>query len=148
MKTQQTTQQNKEVVRRVIEVYNRGNLDAVDELLAPDYVNHDPTMPEDVRGPEGFKEYVAMFRAAFPDMQMEIQSQVAEGDEVATRWSGTGTHDGNLMGIPPTGNRVEVTGMAFDRFSGGKVVESWSNDDILGLMRQIGAIPAPEHTEA
>ncbi len=140
-----STQQNKDVVRRVIEdLFNQGNLDVVEDLIAPDYVNHDPNMPEDVRGPEGFREYVAAYRAAFPDMRMTIEAQVAEGDEVATRWTGTGTHDGGLMGIPPTGNRVMITGMVLDLLSGGKIVESWTNDDMMGLMRQIGAIPTPE----
>ena len=77
---------NKAVVRRVIEeMFNQGNLDTADELIAPDYVNHDPAMPEEVRGPEGFKEFAAAYRAAFPDLHMEIEAQIAEGDLVATR---------------------------------------------------------------
>ncbi len=140
-----SAQRNKDVVRRVIEeLFNQGDLDVVGDLIAPDYVNHDPNMPEDTRGPEGFRDYVAAYRTAFPDMRMTIKAQVAEGDEVATRWTGTGTHDGNLMGIPPTGNRVEITGMVLDRLSDGKIVESWTNDDMMGLMRQIGAISTPE----
>src|SRR5215207_10454783 len=97
-----STEENKVLARRVLEeIFNKGNLDAADELLAPDFVDHDPSMPEDVRGPEGFKEYVSAYRSAFPDLHVQIEDQIAEGDKVTTRWTGTGTHEGELAGIAP-----------------------------------------------
>jgi steroid delta-isomerase-like uncharacterized protein len=140
--------ENKALTRRVIEeMFNKGNLDVADELLAPDFVDHDPAMPEDVRGPEGFKEHVGAFRSAFSDLHVRIEDQVAEGDKVVQRWTGTGTHDGDLMGIAPTGNRVEIAGMEISRISGGKVAEVWEGYDAMGLMRQLGAIPSSEEEE-
>ncbi len=144
-----SAEENKAIARRLIEeTFNEGNLDVADELVAPEYVNHDPNMPEEVRGPEGFKGYVAAYRAAASDCHVRIEDQVAEGDRVATRWTATGTHDGELMGIPPTGARIEMPGMEIVRIVGGKVAEGWDSYDMMGMMRQIGAIPLPEGSEA
>jgi steroid delta-isomerase-like uncharacterized protein len=133
-----SAEENKALARRVLEeMFNKGNLDVADELLAPDYVDHDPAMPEDIRGPEGFKQYVSGYRSAFSDLHLEIEDQIAEGDKVVTRWTGTGTHDGELSGIPPTGNRVTLPGMEIVRISGGKLVEGWEGYDTMNLMRQL-----------
>jgi steroid delta-isomerase-like uncharacterized protein len=141
-------EENKAVVRRMLEeLFNRGNLDLVDAIIAPDFVEHDPAMPEEVRGPEGFRGYVLAYRSAFPDIHIEVEDQLAQGDRVATRWTGSGTHEGDLMGIAPTGNRVTVAGMDISRISGGKIAESWSNYDLMGLMQQLGVIPSPEQSE-
>jgi steroid delta-isomerase-like uncharacterized protein len=140
---------NKALVRREMEeVFDRGNLDAADELYAPDYVIHDPTSPEDIRGVEGARQFAATYRQAFPDFQATVEDQVAEGDKVATRFTARGTHHGELEGIAPTGNRVEVTGINISRIAGGKIAEEWTNYDALGLMQQIGAVPSPEDAEA
>jgi steroid delta-isomerase-like uncharacterized protein len=134
-----STEENKALARRVLEeMFNKGNLDVADELLATDYVDHDPAMPEDIHGPEGFKEYVGAYRSAFSDLHLEIEEQIAEGDLVTTRWTGTGTHDGELAGIPPTGNRVTLPGMEIVRISDGKLVEGWEGYDMMTLMRQLG----------
>ena len=144
-----STQENKALARRVLEeMFNKGNLDLADEVFAPDYVDHDPAMPEDIRGPEGFKEYVSMFRTAFPDIHIEIEDQVAEGDKVVTRWTGTGTHEGDLMGIAPTGNKVTLPGMEIVRISGGKLAEGWEGYDSMVLMEQLGVMPSPEEEQA
>jgi len=136
-----STEENKALARRVIEhMFNEGNLDVADELLALDYVDHDPSLPEDVHGPEGFKEYVGMYRAAFPDLHVQIEDQLAEGDRVATRWTGTGTHDGELAGIAPTGKRVTVPGMEIVRIANGRLVEGWEGYDSGTLMRQLGVM--------
>src|SRR5215218_3984311 len=136
-----STEENKALARRVIEqMFNEGNLDVADELLALDYVDHDPSLPEDVHGPEGFKQYVGMYRAAFPDLHVQIEDQLAEGDRVATRWTGTGTHDGELAGIAPTGKRVTVPGMEIVRIANGKLVEGWEGYDSGTLMRQLGVM--------
>ncbi len=136
-----SAEENKALARRVLEeMFNKGNLDVADDLLAPDYVDHDPAMPEDIHGPEGFKQYVGAYRSAFPDLHLEIEEQIAEGDLVATRWTGTGTHDGELAGIPPTGKRVTLPGMEIVRISGGKLVEGWEGYDSMTMMRQLGVM--------
>jgi steroid delta-isomerase-like uncharacterized protein len=135
-------EENKTVVRRFLEeIFTAGNLELVDELFAPDYVLHDPVVPDEVSGPEGMKRYVSMYRAAYPDTHFTIEDQIAEGDEVVTRWIGQGTHEGELMGIPPTGKQVTVTGIEVDRVSGGKIEETWVNYDALGMMQQLGVVP-------
>jgi steroid delta-isomerase-like uncharacterized protein len=135
---------NKAISRRADEeLFNRGNLDVADELFAPDFVYHDPA-GEELRGPESVKGYATMLRAAFPDLHQTIEDQVAEGDRVAYRWTARGTHEGELMGIAPTGNRVTFTGIAVARLADGKIEEIWENYDALGLMQQLGAIPSPE----
>ena len=136
-----SAEENKVLARRVLEdMFNKGNLDVADELLAPDYVDHDPAMPEDIRGPEGFKQYVGAYRSAFSDLHLEIEDQIAEGDKVVTRWTGTGTHDGELSGIAPTGNRVTLPGMEIVRISGGKLVEGWEGYDSMTMMGQLGVM--------
>src|SRR5215207_3996021 len=136
-----SVEENKALARRVLEeMFNKGNLDVADELLAPDYVDHDPAMPEDIHGPEGFKEYVGAYRSAFSDLHVEIEDQIAEGDKVVTRWTGTGTHDGELAGIPPTSNRVRFPGMEIVRISEGKLVEGWEGYDMMNLMRELGVM--------
>ena len=135
-------EENKTVIRRFLkEVFEGGNLELVDELFAPDYVLHDPAVPDEVRGPEGIKQYVSMYRSAFPDTHFTVEDQVAEGDRVVTRWTGQGTQQGELMGISPTGNQVTVTGIEFDRVSEGKMQETWVNYDALGMMQQLGVLP-------
>ena len=144
------SEENKAIARRALEeVFSgQGNLDVADELFAPDYVGHDPASLEDIRGPEGVKEFASMYRNAFPDVQLSVQEQVAEGNMVATRWIASGTHQGDLMGIAPTGNRVTVAGTSVERIVDGKIEETWDNYDALGMMQQIGAIPSPEEAQA
>ncbi len=121
----------------------------VDELFASDYVLHDPGVPEgELRGPEAFKDqWVSMFRTAFPDLQITIEDQIAEGDKVASRYTSRGTHQGELMGIPATGKRVEVTGTIISRFAEGKIVEEWNNFDVMGMMQQLGVVSPPEQAQ-
>jgi steroid delta-isomerase-like uncharacterized protein len=135
-------EENKTVIRRFLEeIFEGGNLDLVDELFAPDYVLHDPSVPGEVEGPEAMKQYINMYRTAFPDTRFTVEDQIAEGDEVVTRWTGQGTNEGEFMGILPTGQQVTVMGIEFDRVSGGKVQETWVNYDALSMMQQIGAAP-------
>ncbi len=139
------SEENKVVSRRLMEeVFNEGNLDVADELIAHDHVHHDPASPVEGHGPEDFKQFVGMYRSAFPDLYIEIEDLIAEGDKVVTRWAATGTHQGDLMGIAPTGNRSTITGITIDRIADGKIAESWDNYDALGMMRNVGAIPSPE----
>jgi len=135
-------EENKANVRRVFEEgWNQGNTAVFDELFAADYLGHDPSGP--IHGPEGFKQYYATYRAAFPDTHLTIEDQIAEGDKVVTRWTATGTNQGTLMGIPPSGKRVTITGISITRIANGKAVEDWVNFDTLGMLQQIGAIPTP-----
>jgi steroid delta-isomerase-like uncharacterized protein len=144
-----SSQENKAVVRRFLdEVFGGGNLELVDEIFSPDYVLHDPAVPGEVSGTEGIKQYVGMYRGAYPDTHFTIEDQIAEGEQVVTRWKGQGTHRGELLGIPPTEKLVTVTGIEFDRVSGGKIEEAWVNYDALGMMQQLGVIPIPEQAEA
>jgi steroid delta-isomerase-like uncharacterized protein len=140
-----SSEQNKAIVRRLFEEPWKGNLDVVDELTASDYVGHDPANPEPLRGPEGVKEFISTYRAAFPDSRITVEQQLAEGDLVATRWSGRGTHEGELMGIQPTGKQVTVSGLTISRLVGGKVVEEFQNWDTFGMLQQLDAIPALAH---
>ena len=137
------SEENKLIARRVPEeVFGKGNLDVIDELVADDFVNHDPSIPPEVPGgPEGLKMFAQVYITAFPDLKIKVDDQVAEGDKVVSRWSASGTHEGELMGIPATGKQSEVTGITIDRIVGGKIVESWNNWDTLGLLQQLGVVP-------
>jgi len=132
---------NKALDRRSLEeVWNQGNLDVADELFDANFVYHITGIP-DVQGPEGVKQVVTMYRTAFPDLQYTEEDMIAEADKVALLWTATGTHNGEFMGLPPSGNQITVTGISFGCFAGGKFVEEWSNYDALGLMEQLGAAP-------
>jgi steroid delta-isomerase-like uncharacterized protein len=146
--TDVSTEENKRISWRLQEeVFGQGNLKSVDELLAPDYLSHAPGDPELSRGPEDIKQIVRAYHSAFPDINFTVEKQVAEGDMVVTRWIARGTHRGEFMGIPPSGRRIEVSGMSMDRISRGRIVENWNNWEALEMMRQIGAIPDAEHTQ-
>ncbi len=138
-----SAEQNRANSRRFFdEVWNQGNLDVIDQLADPNIVGHEPVGGE-TRGREALRQFVSMYRTAFPDLRVTIEDQFAEGDKVVTRWSSRGTHKGELMGIAPTGKHVAgVTGIAIDRYSSGKFVEGWGNWDTLGLMQKLGVIPA------
>ncbi len=137
-------EQLKAIARREIEeVFNAGDLDVVDELYAAEYVGHDPALPEPVRGPAGVKEQVSGYRAAFPDLRLTAETMLAEGDRVVIRWTAVGTHEGELFGVAPTGRQATVTGISLTRIVGGRIVEDWTSWDALGLMQQLGALPAP-----
>jgi steroid delta-isomerase-like uncharacterized protein len=135
---------NRAVVHRYInEVWNKGNVALVDELVAQNYVDHDPANPPNLPpGATGLKQHISAMRAAFPDAHFEIEDMITEGDKVVTRWTVTGTHNGTLLGIAPTGKKVIVTGIWIDRIVGGRIQEEWANWDTAGLLRQIGATPS------
>ncbi len=138
-------EQNKATFRRYVEeVGNEGNLELADEIF-DSYLAHQSDGSVLERGPEDVRRFMGEFRQAFPDFHSTIEDQIAEGDKVVTRWTMRGTHQGEFRGIAPTGEQITVTGIGIFRFSDeGKVVESWDNFDQLGMMRQLGAIPAAE----
>ena len=131
---------NKTVVVRILEIFNQEDLAVADEIFATDFVNHDPSRP-DVTDLESYKGWVVENRTAFPDFRVEIHYMVAEGDKVAARWTVTGIHQGELMGIPPTGKQMTQTGITIHRLAGGKIVESWWSSDMLAAMEQLGVMP-------
>jgi steroid delta-isomerase-like uncharacterized protein len=140
-----SSEQNKTIVRRLLEEPWQGNLRVVDELVDGNYVGYDPSIPEPLRGPDGFKEFVSTYRAAYSDARITVDDQIAEGDRVATRWTGRGMHDGDLMGVAPTGKQVTVSGLTLSRLANGKVIEAHTNWDTFGMMQQLGVVPELAH---
>jgi len=135
------SERNKAQVRRVIEeIYNRGDLEVIDEVAASDLVIRIGS--EEIRGRNEIKRYVAGLRAGFPNLTLTIEDQIAEGDMVVTRWTARGTHAGDFQGIPATGREVRMTGTDIDRIVDGKTVDCWVHMDQLGLMRQLGGAGA------
>ncbi|UCD50392.1 MAG: ester cyclase [Phycisphaerales bacterium] len=132
---------NKALVHRLFAEAITGNLDIIDELIAADYLFHDPVSPVEVRGPEGYKQEFGMYLTAFPDIQIALEDMIAEGDKVAIRWTLSGTHGGELMGIGPSGTPVTVTGISMYRMADGKFVETWASYDALGMIQQLTAPP-------
>ena len=131
---------NKAIIRQLFEkVLNNGDLDFLDEIIADNYVDHNP-LPDAPPGPEGVRYKVKALRNAFPDIRFVLESLAAEGGIVAARYHWTGTQKGAFANIAPTGKTVDVTGMDFYLIEKGKLVEHWHNIDELGLLRQLGVI--------
>ena len=140
-------EENKALVRRFVErFWNEGNTAAANELMAHDAEIHMPT--GETVDLDGLKGFSVAFRASFPDWHSTFEELVAEGDRVAERWTGRGTHRGELWGIPPTGKRVEVAGSVFYRIAGGKIVEFRGQLDMTGLMQQLDVVSPPQPAEA
>ena len=137
------SEENEALVRRYFEeIWNKGNLELIEELFTTNFVRHGPVGTEgEVRGPEEFKGLVSTYHAGLPDFRVTIDEMIAEGDRVVTRWTVRGTHQGELMGNAPTGNQITFTGYLFDRISGGKIEEEWVDYDTLHVMQEIGAVP-------
>jgi len=134
-------EENKALVRHFVEVVqNQHNLDAIDELYSPDFVDHSGTAS--LPGIEGTKVFFSMMFVAFPDMHFTIRLQLAEGDQVMTYKTFHGTHQGNFLGIPPTGKQVAVDAIDIVTVKDGKITEHWTVSDMLGMLQQLGVIPA------
>lgn len=136
---------NRHLVQKLFnDLFNNGNLAVADEIIAANHINHDPATPDFGKGPDGEKQIVALYRKAFPDLRFTID-QIIDADEFVTaRYTATGTHKGVLPGIAPTNKTVKVEGMVVYRISRGRIAESWVNWDALGLMQQLGVVPAME----
>jgi steroid delta-isomerase-like uncharacterized protein len=138
-----TTQENKALIQRYFdEAWNQGQLSVLDEIMAADYINHNPAVPGLPPGPEGVKPIMAGFRQAFPDLHFTLDEMLAEEDKVVTRWTLRGSHQGEFMGIPATGKSISVMGIQIERILGSQIVEHWRQSDDLGLLQQLGAMPA------
>jgi predicted ester cyclase len=143
-----TIEENKALVRRFYEEIDKGNLEAMDELVAEDYLDHNPPpFPGLASGREGLKQAFKIFWEATPGYH-HIEEQIAEGDKVVTRLTSYGKHEGDLPGAPRTGNDLKMTSITIHRIANGRLVEKWAEKDVLGFLIQIGVMPPPGQHEA
>jgi len=132
-------EENKRTARRLVEeFFNAGDATRAAELYTRDYARHDPGTPDDVKGIDAITQVLTRYRSAFPDLHFIIEDMIGEGDKVMTRWTVTGTHQGNLQGIAPTGRQMKLTGISLYRLTDGKVAEEWTNWDTGGMTKQLG----------
>ena len=136
-----STEDNKALVQRMIQLQVNGDLNTVDQIITPNWVDHQPPMPIP-QGYEGFKQLTLAFHSAFPGFQVEIEDLLAEGDKVAVRVRLRGTNTGSFQGMPPTGKAVNVTATGIFRVVDGKVTDNWVSFDMFGLLQQLGVIPS------
>jgi len=129
--------QNIAAQQRMGEAINAGNLDALDEVMSPDVVDHDPA-PDQPAGTQGFKEFFTTMRTAFPDLHVDVEHLVADDENVAFAYRITGTHEGEFQGIAPTGQRVDARGVQISRFVDGRITERWGSSDEAGIIKQLG----------
>jgi steroid delta-isomerase-like uncharacterized protein len=139
---------NKALIRRWLAEMDKRNLHIVDELVAVDYIDHNPPIPDLAPGREGVKQANALLLTAFPDASHTIEDQIAEGDKVVTRMTVRGTFVGEYLGIPPNGKQITAEGIMIHRVAGGQLVEHWAMADNLRLFQQLGVIPPLEQSEA
>lgn len=141
--------QNKQIVKRFLnDLWSKGNLAVADEIIAANHVQHDPATPNFGKGPDGAKQIVTLYRSAFPDLHFTID-QIVDGDDfVTTRYTARGTHKAELRGIAATNKTAKVEGIFISRISRGKIAETWVVWDALGLMQQLGQVPALEKAKA
>ena len=131
---------NTDIVRRFEEAFNASDMATIDELTTSDLVDHNP-LPDQKPGRDGFKDAIAFYNASFPNTTVDLHHIIDGGDFVTTVWTVAGAHEGEFLGVPPTGKHVEVEGMNVYRLADGKVTDVWTQFDGLGLMQQIGALP-------
>lgn len=135
---------NKAIVRRLYdEAWNRRKFEVVKELISPSHALQAPTRSGSSIGPEAYQRQISRFLAGFPDLRFAVEDIVAEKDKVVACWTMSGTHKGDFMGVPPTNKKVSVDGMTVHQLAGGKIMDSVTNWDALGMMQQLGAVPAP-----
>ena len=140
-----STEQNKALVRQLVkEAINQGNIRVIDELLIPDFIEHEELPPGIPPGREGPKVLFTMLRSGFPDIKATIEHLIAEGDQVVLHMTWTGTHKGEFMGIPPTGKRISINVIDILVIAEGRFVEHWGVMDSMAMMQQLGVAPAPE----
>lgn len=135
-----SNEQNKQVVRRLFHVFEDGNTAEISQIIAPNWENHDPSVPP-MRGVDGARQLTNLFHTAYPDGIVTIGREVTEGDRVGVYFTLTGTHLGQFFDIPPTGKRVNVSGAGIFRVVDGKITDNWVNFDAMGVMQQLGVIP-------
>jgi predicted ester cyclase len=136
-----STEENKALIRRFYEEFNKKNLVALDDIIDLNAVDHSAP-PGQPGGIEGARQFAGMILTAFPDLHFTVEDMIAEGDKVVARVTFRGTHQGTFMSFSPTGKHVTSTGIEINRIAGGKVVEHWNNYDDLGLLQQLGVVPS------
>lgn len=134
----------------VEKIFNEGQLDLLDLLMAPDAVSHELELfgPSATRGPEVVRQFIRVFRSAFPDLRVTVLDQVGDGDRVTTRWRMEGTQKNRLMGIEASQRFMSIEGIRIDRIANGRIAETWNQWDTLDFLRQLGAVPALERRPA
>ncbi len=130
------------------EAWDKGNTDVVYETFAPEYIAHSTDPAHDVHGADGHAEFISSFREAFPDVKVEVHHLVVEGDLIVAHMSWSGTHLGPYQGMPPTQRSISIQVVGINRFEGDKIVEAWGVVDMLGMLQQLGVIPAPSGAPA
>jgi steroid delta-isomerase-like uncharacterized protein len=135
--------ENLAVVRRMFEVLTTGKMNDLSQIIAPNWTNHDPSLPP-MQGLEGAKQLINLWHSAFPDMKVSVEDALAEGDKVAIRFRVSGKNTGSFMNMPATGKTFDGTGTGIFRVVNGKLTDNWVNFDALGLMQQLGFVPVPE----
>lgn len=135
---------NEKIAHRFhMDIFQAGKLDVADELFAPDFVAHFPGS-DDIHGPEAVKEWAQAIRTGLPDLKLSHDHTVSQGDHVVIRWTGKGTHKGEMLGVPASGKRVTSTGYDEFRIQSGKIVEMWQIWDLFGFLEQVGAVARPQ----
>ena len=140
-----STEDNKTLARRAYETFKQRNWSVYYEMMAPDVVYHNASMT--IQGLEAYQQFLSLYLTAFPDMRLTIEDLIAEGDRVVVRQTFRGTHQGDLMGIPPAGKQVTTTGVDLFRLADGKSVEELVEWDVQGILQQLGVVPPPEWPE-
>jgi steroid delta-isomerase-like uncharacterized protein len=139
---------NKAIVRGLYEeAWNKRRLELLDEIISPSHALHDPNITGSAVGPEAYKRLVTRFITAFPDMRFTVEDIVAEKEKFAVAWTISGIHKGEYMGIPATNKKVSVDGITIHHFLNGKIMDSYTSWDTLGMMRQLGIVPALGQTK-
>lgn len=133
---------NVATLTKFAEAVNTGNFDLFDETVSPQNVDHDPA-PGQVQGPQGYRTYFSGLRTAFPDLKVSPETFVADDESIAFAYTITGTQNGPLLGIAPTGKTIKIRGLQISKFKDGKMVERWGSSDELGMLQQLGVVPLP-----
>ena len=127
--------------RFIEEILDTGDWSSAGDVLQPDVVMYHPSSPEPIRGLEAVQGFLGVFRSGMPDLTLTVQDVTPDGDRVAARWAAHGTHTGEMFGIPPTGNRIDIRGISFFRFADGKIAEDWVEENTLSVLQQLGVVP-------
>ena len=147
MEAQQYENRKRLISRIANDIWNHGRLGVVDEVMSADGKYHGPHMPRGVGNRDTWKQAIGMYRGAFPDAHVTFEEVIPGADTVVGRWTATGTHTGELPGIPPTGKPIRIGGITIYRFRGGKIVEAWEQLDMLGMWQQLGVVALPGHEQ-
>ena len=141
-----SVEENKALVIRIAEdVWNQGNLAAIDELMTPGARYHGPHMPNGSGGRDDWRSAIAMYRSAFPDSHVTYDELIVTGDGIVGRWSATGTHKGDLPGMAPSGRKIAISGITIYRMANDRIIEAWEHLDLLGMWQQLGVFKGPGH---